>query len=263
MGKEYRNKFNVQGYPTVLFFQNSGMEIDRICGYYGDKVSYYQTVLDYVNGRNTLGALQAILQQSPDDVEANYGLAKKYTSRWELSEAQPYYSRILALDPRDQHGYNEECRGYIAINTLNTLDDDKPLIAWLNQSTNKAHLERGYNSLIRYYRRKEMQDKLLATYEQVIKRLPENTDFMNDCAWYIYQQKLKDRYEQGIEFARKAVQREPQAAHIWDTLAWLEFENGQTDQAIEHMKKAAALAPQQKGYLENLKKLEQSSKKQQ
>jgi len=238
------------------------MEIDRICGYDGDKVSYYQTVLDYVNGKNTLGAMQAILQQSPDDVEANYRLAKKYTSRWELAKAQPYFSRIIELDPQDLHGYNEECRGYIAINTLNTLDDDQPLIDWLKQSTNKAHLERGYNSLIRFYRRKEMQDKLLAAYEQVVRRLPENADFMNDCAWYIYLQKIKDRYEQGIELARKAVQLEPQAAHIWDTLAWLEFEDGQIDQAVEHMKKAVELAPQQEGYQENLKKLEQSSKKQ-
>ena len=85
---------------------------------------------------------------------------------------------------------------------------------------------------------------------------------MNDCAWYIYLQKIKDRYEQGIELARKAVQLEPQAAHIWDTLAWLEFEDGQIDQAVEHMKKAVELAPQQEGYQENLKKLEQSSKKQ-
>jgi tetratricopeptide (TPR) repeat protein len=237
------------------------MEIDRICGYNGDKVAYYQTVLDYVNGKNTLGAIQVLLKQTPDDVELNYRLASKYTSRWELAEAQPYFSRILELDLQDLHGYNEECRGYIAINILNTLDDDKPLITWLDHSVNQAHLERGYNSLLRFYRRKEMQDRLLAMYEQVVKRMPENAAFMNDFAWYIYQQKLKGRYEQGIAIAQKSLQLQPLAAHIWDTLAWLEFENGQVDRAVEHMKKAVQLAPQQEGYQENLQKLEQSRKK--
>jgi tetratricopeptide (TPR) repeat protein len=236
------------------------MEIDRICGYDGDQASFYQTVVDYVNGKNTLGAMLARLNQSPQDVQLNYSLAKKYTARWEMAEAQPYFSRILELDPQDTHGYNEECRGYIAVYTLNTTDNDRPLILWLDQAADKSNLERGYNSLIRFYRRKEMQDKLLGIYEQVVKRLPENADFMNGYAWHIYEQKLSDRYERGIELAQQAVRLKPGAANIWDTLAWLEFENGLADRAVEHMKKAVDLAPQQQGYRDNLKKLEQAIK---
>ncbi len=216
--------------------------------------------MDFVNGKNTVGDMQAQLSQSPQDVELNYRLAKKYIDRWESADAQPYFSRILELDPQDEHGYNEECHGYIAVHLLNTTDNDQPLIGWLDQSTNNIHLERGFNSLIRFYQRKEMQDKLLGIYEQAVRRLPENTDFMNGYAWYIYEQKLKDRYSRGIELAQQAVKLKPGAANIWDTLAWLEFENGQIDQAIADMKKATELAPQQEGYLENLKKLEQAKK---
>jgi tetratricopeptide (TPR) repeat protein len=259
-GKKYKTKFNVRGYPTVIFFQNNGAEIDRICGYDGDKTSFYQTVVDYVNGKNTLGDLQARLSQSLLNVQANYLLAKKYIARWESDEAQPYFRKILELDAQDVNGYGEECRGFIAVHTLRTTDDDQPLIVFLEQATNKTNLEQGYNVLIRFYRQKEMPDKLLSTYEQVIKRLPDNADFMNDYAWYLYSQKLKDHYERGIQLAQQALRIRPEAANIWDTLAWLEFENGLPDQAIEHMKKAVQLAPQKTGYLENLKKMERARK---
>jgi len=259
-GKDYKAKFNVRGYPTVLFFQSNGLEIDRICGYNGDKSLFYQTVLDYVDGKNTLGSMLAQVNQSPDDVAANFFLARKYIGRWESAEAQPYLEKVLELDPRDAYGHNEECRGYIAVYILRTTGDDQPLIHLLDHSSDQAHLEEGFNALIRYYQQKEMQAKLFRAYEQAIQKLPENTDFMNGYAWYIYEQKAKDRYEQGIGITRRALQIKPEAANIWDTLAWLEFDNGQIDLAIEHMKKAVELAPQKSGYLENLKKMEQAQK---
>jgi pentatricopeptide repeat protein len=243
-----------------LFYKNDGTEIDRICGYDGDENSYYQTVADYVDGKNTLGDLHERLNQSPQDIQANYRLAKKYIARWEMGEAQPYFKHILELDPRDTHGYNEECRGYIAVYTLNTTENDQPLLEWLDQASNEEYLERGYNALVRFYSRHEMPDKAMAIYEQMIKRLPENADLMNGYAWYIYQQKSKEHYGRGIELAQQALKLKPQAAHIWDTLSWLEFENGQLEQAIEHMKKAVELAPQQPGFMENLKKMEEAKK---
>jgi len=261
-GKKYKEKFKVRGYPTVLFFQTDGMEIDRVCGYDGNKAAFYQTMVDYVNGKNTLSDFLTRLATIPYDVKANYRVAKRYTDRWELEEAQPYFKRILELDPQDTHGYDEESHGYIAVNHLNITGDDQPMIDLLNLSDNKIYLKQGYDVLIRHYRRKEMPDKLLWVYEQAVSRLPENADFMNAYAWHIYEQKLTDRYDRGLELARQAVQIKPEAAYIWDTLAWLEYEKGLIDQAMTHMKKAVELAPGQEGYQKNLKKLEEAIKSQ-
>jgi tetratricopeptide (TPR) repeat protein len=261
-GKEYKAKFNVRGYPTTVLFRSDGTEIDRICGYDGNKTAYFQALVDYLNGRNTVAELQARLEQEPDNVDVNYRLARRYVDRWEMSAAVPYFKRILELDLQDTHGYTEECRGYIAVEHLNTSGDDQPLISLLEQTADTSRLVQGYNALIRYYNRNQMQDKLLSAYERIIERLPENADMMNGYAWYIYEQKVKDRYQRGVELAQRAVQLRPDAAHIWDTLAWLEFENGQVGQAIEHMKKAVELAPQQEGYRDNLKKMEENKLKQ-
>ncbi len=71
---------------------------------------------------------------------------------------------------------------------------------------------------------------------------------MNGYAWFIFKNELRDHYGRGIELAEKAVALSPEADHIWDTLAQLYFANGQRDKAIEAMKKAIAINPDQASY---------------
>jgi tetratricopeptide (TPR) repeat protein len=75
---------------------------------------------------------------------------------------------------------------------------------------------------------------------------------MNSYAWYIFQNKIAERYSRGIQIARQAVELEPSADHIWDTLGQLLFAAGQVDEAIQAMQKASELNPQEKSYQELL-----------
>jgi tetratricopeptide (TPR) repeat protein len=76
---------------------------------------------------------------------------------------------------------------------------------------------------------------------------------MNAYAWSIFTSELQDKYKFGIELAEKAVQLDPEAAHIWDTLAWLYFAEGNNLEAISAMEKAVEIDSQYNERLENLK----------
>ena len=39
-----KKQYHVWGLPTVIFFNDDGDEIDRICGYEGKKEQYFQTI---------------------------------------------------------------------------------------------------------------------------------------------------------------------------------------------------------------------------
>jgi tetratricopeptide (TPR) repeat protein len=79
---------------------------------------------------------------------------------------------------------------------------------------------------------------------------------MNGFAWHIYENKIGSRYQDALDIAKKAVRIEPDGAHIWDTLAWLEFELGMQDSAIAHMRKAATLEPDNEYFVKNLAQMQ-------
>jgi len=171
---------------------------------------------------------------------------------WESRDSKPYFEKILSLDPENKNGHNDEANGYLAYIELFTKNNDEPLWNFLNTCQNEDLLKMGFRPLIRYYKNEKMQEKLMNAYDLVFTKLPENADYMNDYAWYVYENKLQDKYKHGIELAKKAVELRPDKANIWDTLAWLEFEMGNVDRAVEIMKKCVELEPDREYYKKNL-----------
>jgi tetratricopeptide (TPR) repeat protein len=257
-GKEYRKKYKVRGYPTVLLLNPDGTEIDRLFGWSGDKEQYFQTLVNYTNNKNTVSDLTNGHQQSPDDVEINYLLAKRRADRDELQLAKPYFENILKLDPEDKFGYKMESKGYLAVNHLFTEDDDKPLYELLDTADDPAFLYRGFNILIRYHSRDNKQDAVLNAYAKAFTKLEEDAGFFNRYAWYVYENRIKAKYKHAIKLTERALELEPEAHSIWDTLAWLKFESGKLDEAIEHMEHCIKLDPETKYYQDNLKKMKEA-----
>jgi tetratricopeptide (TPR) repeat protein len=286
--KDLKKKYNVWGLPTVLFLEKSGQEVDRNCGYDGDKDKYFKTITDYAANKNTLSSLIEAYKSDPLDVENNYRLAMKYVNRWEYEKDSRYFENILKLDPTDRHGYREQCLLNIAINEFRDKKDIGPIQSFTQAGTNPELLSIGYNYLLDYIESTADTAQYLATCEKVIERipkkdvaywrlinyynakkdpvmlfktldrtvanLPEDTRYLNQYAWTIYENHVKDQYPKAIQMAQKALELEPRADQIWDTLAWIYFETGDKDKAIKAMEKAARLNPKEKRYQENLRK---------
>jgi tetratricopeptide (TPR) repeat protein len=253
-GKDLVKHYHVNGFPTVLFLTMQGNEIDRICGFDGNKDNYLKIIQDYAAGQNTLKDLLEKYNRDTLNIVSNHRLAKKYIDRWESSKAQKYLNTVLKLDVEDNYGFREESELQIAIYAVAYSDkkDVLPLITFLNKSQQKEFLKSGYNQLILFYRNEKDTIQYFKTLDQALKKLKDNTHLMNEYAWAIFTCKLQAKYKYGIELAEEAVKLEPDAADIWDTLAWLYYADGDHQKAISAMKKAAEI---NSDYHENLQKL--------
>jgi len=327
-----RKDYTIRGTPTVLFLDSIGEEIDRICGFDGEKDEYFQVVKDYAKGQNTLVSLLSKHKKQGDDIDLNYSIGQKYVGRWEEDKSFPYYAKVLELDPKDSKGYQTESTYYVALAELTTNKNSMPLEDFIAKTADEEYLHMAYRSIARHYMRQKDNDKVMTTYDKALKRMaknprifyeyanaimrlkmeshygkvedltrkamaldpeqilrgyytliqyydsidnfdkffatyeeaigkfPDNSGLMNGYAWAAYELKEKDKYERGIELAKKAVEITPEAAHIWDTLGWLYHENGDLDNAIEAIKKAVSFDPDQKTYKETLEKFEKKAK---
>jgi len=112
-GIELAKKFKVSGYPTIVFVDANGDEIDRIVGYLPVK-DFFPVMKDYVNGKNTLKSLQTTLATNPNDVEANFRLGKKLYSEGNNSEAKKYLENVIKNDPENKSGWTDDADLYLA-----------------------------------------------------------------------------------------------------------------------------------------------------
>jgi thioredoxin-related protein/uncharacterized protein YdcH (DUF465 family) len=112
-GIELAKKYKVEGFPTVLYVNSDGEEIDRIVGYFPAK-DFLPLMKDYVAGKNTVKSLKLTLSTNPDDVEANFRLGKKAADAGNMVEAKRYFEKVASLDAGNKAGWTDDAELYIA-----------------------------------------------------------------------------------------------------------------------------------------------------
>lgn len=112
-GIELAKKFGVSGYPTVLYVNSDGEEIDRIVGYFPAK-DFLPLMKDYVAGKNTMKSLKLTLSTNPDDIEANFRLGKKTADAGNMEEAKRYFEKVVSLDAENKAGWTDDAELYLA-----------------------------------------------------------------------------------------------------------------------------------------------------
>lgn len=246
-GKKIREKYNIRGFPTVLFLDSKGEEIDRICGFDGNKEAYFKILTDYAEGKNTLRKFLSEVKEAPDNIDINFKVGKKYVSRWEWEEAQHYFSNVLALDPDDEKGFKTESLCCIAVYESRVNKNIEPLLSFIKSNTDERFFETAYYNLIRYYRRAKDTDKLMDTFEEALKKMPGNTDLIIDYARNISQNKIKDKYERGMELAKKVVETNPKEIDTYMRIGYFYQEIENYEKAEEIFLKCLEIWPDNKG----------------
>lgn len=254
LGRKLRNHWLVPGYPTMVLFTAEGEEIDRIVGFNGNKDEYFQLVKDYTSGKNTLRDLLSRVKSDSNNARLNFDIANKYNDRGNDAKALVYFEKVLALEPDHSSDMYMKAEYNVAESKAYN-EDDPAYLRHYAQNCDNEHLKYyAYSSLARFFRMKKDQANVVSVYEEALTALPDNVSMMNSYAWYIFQNEVSDYYERGIEIARQAVEIEPEADSIWDTLGQLLFAAGYTDQAIEAMQQAVDLAPEETSYKNNLQR---------
>ncbi|HAX48429.1 MAG TPA: hypothetical protein DCX92_05540, partial [Bacteroidetes bacterium] len=86
-GVDFAKKYQIKGYPSILFLDGDGNEIDRIYGYVPAK-DFLEMMQDYNKGINTFSYLKTEVEKNPSNIEASLKLADKYSMYSESDKAK-------------------------------------------------------------------------------------------------------------------------------------------------------------------------------
>lgn len=117
-GPELTKKYKITGYPTIVFVNYDGTEIDRIIGYIHAK-EFYEVMKDYNEGKNTKGSLNKILKKDPTNPEANYKTGEKLFNEGNENNAKMYFKKVIDYDPQNYSGWTDD-----AVLMLSVLNGD-------------------------------------------------------------------------------------------------------------------------------------------
>jgi tetratricopeptide (TPR) repeat protein len=203
--RQTRADYKVRGTPTVLLLNPQGEEIDRTIGFDGKRDAYFQTIQDLSQGKDTLLSLMAKLEENSDNVEANFKIGKRYIDRHEWENVQPHFAKVLEKDPEDEKGFKSESTYNLAVFELRINSKIEPLQNFIANSADKEILHKAYTNLVAHFIRTKKLDSASELYEEAMEKLTDNAALMTDYAMFVFTSQVEDKYERGIELAKKAM----------------------------------------------------------
>ncbi|HHE38946.1 MAG TPA: tetratricopeptide repeat protein, partial [Candidatus Cloacimonetes bacterium] len=79
-------------------------------------------------------------------------------------------------------------------------------------------------------------DSLLIILEKGVVLYPENADLLNAVGYFIAKNELEEKYDEALNYLKKAVSLMPESEMIWDSLAWLYCKQQRYDEALKALR---------------------------
>jgi thioredoxin-related protein len=181
-GPDLAKKYNVSGYPTIVFVNGNGEEIDRIVGYRPVN-EFLALIIDFNAGNNTMGFFRAMLEKDPSDPVANYKVGKKYLDYGNKDAAKPYFDKTLTIDPTNKSGFTDDAALMLAQMSekpeqveafiIKFPDSDQLKLAYLalaevayQSSNDMVKAQTGYNKVFELYGKND--EEVRSSYSQFL-----------------------------------------------------------------------------------------------
>jgi thioredoxin-related protein len=231
-GIEIAKRYGVQAYPTILFVDVGGAEIDRLLGFLPPE-PFLKGVDDYLNGRNTVASLRAAADAAPGDAAAQLALARRHAERYDYAPMAGSYRKVLELDPSDALGAREEADFQLAMASYRMEKNLQGLAAFAEAYPKSEHTRGAVSTLTRAYLKGKDGASAQKVFDRYIASFPDDHRMMNAYAWTCGETKLN--LEQAAAAAATAVTIAPgknEKAMYLDTQAAVAFARGNVDEAI-------------------------------
>ena len=258
-GVELVKRYKVSGYPTIVFSDDKGVEIDRIIGYMPpDK--FLKELKRIHNGSNTLPALLLELQLNPTKFSTLFRLIKKYENMNEKELAKEMIDTILSADT--------DSAGTAAFLSLlyEARETQNPglLIAYANQNPANKNTEKVLLEAMNILRQKgdnpELEAELYLRYIYSVTEPTPNT--FNSFAWRMSE--LEMHLDIALEKVTWGIERTSdlnQKYMFIDTKAEVLWKMGLISEALMEIEKCVKGKPEDKYYREQKEKFQHSMKK--
>lgn len=235
--------FNLVYQSSVIFFDKKGNEIDRTVSYNSDRDAYLNFLKEISAGKNLFFDISSAYNKDTMNVSLSYLLANKLFFRYTLTDAIKQYTRALALDPDNTLGFNPECKYKIAECEL-TLSGNLDRMKEFTKTDDKNNfVPKAYEYLINNLLAKSDTINCIELCKEAFEKYPESWEILNKYAWTICTYKIKDDYPKALKMVEKSISLNPFRAGTYSTEAWIHFEMGSKEKAIESQNKAIELYP--------------------
>jgi tetratricopeptide (TPR) repeat protein len=248
--------FKLKYQCSVIILDDNGNEIDRTVSYDGNMDAYLQFLTDVSEGRNLYGVIFSTYEKDSLNANNNYLLAQKLLFRYRIKDAINKYKKVLLYDPENKLGHNDECKFRIAENEFILTGNLYGLNEYIKTTDLKNEYgAKAYEYVINDLINKKEKDNCISVCDEALKKYPDNYAILNKYAWAICSFKLDEDYEKALEMAKRSIALDPGRSGTYSTAAWIYYEMGDKEQAIQLQNKAIELYPHP-SYIQDLKKFQ-------
>ncbi|MFN4244671.1 MAG: tetratricopeptide repeat protein [Brevinematia bacterium] len=209
-------------------------------------------------------ALEIFMQlhkSNPYNYEYNYYLGLTYVNLGYFDLALNY----LLYSSKDNKNYYISVHSNMICGYIYTLRKEYKLAENCFREVLKVNPESvtAMVALAYVFEKTNRYDQSIVYLKKAMEIDPENPRVLNALA-YVYAEK-EINLSEAVRLSRKAISKKPDSPEILDTLAWVYYKKGEYIQALNEIKKALKLLPNneeiQKHYKEILSKVEEIERK--
>lgn len=257
-------------YPALVFLDPDGALRDRILGYADTKWMLIE-IERVLRDEGTLGDLRRQSEAKPDDLLALWAYARKLEKLDDHAKFEAAVARLRTLDPEAKSLPLRTLHMRGVLKSCTPENRFEPLRAFLAEESYDELLFEGWMRLASFERMCAKDAKMAGEKATAAKHMvafhrarfaawphcrEQDAPFLgNNIAWDVYQDWPTipdDLRREAIRVANKAVEAQPEAVEILDTLACLLFADGQVDEAVRLMQRCVQLDPERELWAERL-----------
>ncbi len=186
-GIDFAKKYKIEGYPSILFLDGDGNEIDRVYGYVPAK-DFLEMMTDYNKGINTFSFLKAEVEKNPSNIDASLKLADKYSMYGENEKAKVLLNKIIELDGSNAGGKTDDAK-FRLVGFTEKEERIKGLESFINDNPTSDQIRDAYISLAEsyYYENKDAANAE-RVYKDMLSKYPGDEFVNSSYGQYMNQQ---------------------------------------------------------------------------
>ena len=235
--------FNLVFQSSIIYLDYNGIEVDRTVAYDGDRDAYLKVMKDISFGKNQYLDVVKNYRRDTSNVVNRFLLARKFASRYELTEAERLYRKVLIADSAHSYKFQDECLfkiteiDFIRTGALTKMQE------FVDLASKNTFAPKAYVYLINNLISKKDKSGCLAMCERGFRMYPDSWEILNKYAWALYTFKVQEEYPKALSMVQKSISLNPSRAATYSTEAWIHFEMGDTQKAIQLLKKGKEIYP--------------------
>ncbi|MFI5201314.1 MAG: thioredoxin fold domain-containing protein [Candidatus Kapaibacterium sp.] len=239
-GIELAKKYGIHGYPTIIFFDEGGKEIDRVVGY-EDPSRFLQSLQNAAAGGSSAIIGEVESAKSTTDPKKWFTAANYYAEHNERAKSVTAFKKVLALDPQNKLGNNAE--SLFAVGFLSTGDKQFNILdSALRVFPNEVDADQANMLLIRHDFDAKEPENAARRIDRWAMTHPKDGPSFNFFAWTAAQHgAMLDRAMEYSKRAESLASTPEEKASSIDTRAEILFKEGKAAEASQTEASAIAM----------------------